>query len=188
MLILGGGHGHEAEFFRNELNLSVINNDYLEIPLARGRALYPNLQMISFDSRYIPLKDNSVDYCFTRASLHHITDPYRAIYEMYRVARKGFGFQEGYDNFFTRTLILLGLALEEEEAGNYIYRFTRREIQKMILALKMKTKRFHFFSWICSPRLMLMKNMFLTKFLVKIINIANFNSGNNLLFWCDYEK
>lgn len=106
----------------------MINSDYAYGPLLRSKYLYPELTMMLFDSRLIPLRDNSVDYCFTRTSLHHIPDPHHAIYEMCRVARKGFGFQEGHDTLLMSILCKVGLAGGWEEAGNYIYRFTKREI------------------------------------------------------------
>ena len=93
--------------------------------------------------------DNSFDYAVVHASLHHTSKPYKGIYEMYRVSRKGILLIESHDNFVMRLLIKFNLTEDFENSSikysglainkggvdgtdipNYIYRFTERELKK----------------------------------------------------------
>ena len=86
------------------------------------------------------LKDNTFDWSLVKAGLHHLQKPVIGIYEMLRVSRKGVIVIEAHDSF------LLNLSqkfskkvLDFEEAGNYVYRFRKREIEKICLSLGLKS-------------------------------------------------
>ena len=95
--------------------------------------------------------DNSYDYVITHASIHHCSKPHAAILEMIRVAKFGVIFIESRDCFLTRLSCSLGLsevyehsAVKNDECGgvdntnvpNFVYRWTEREVLKVINSYK----------------------------------------------------
>ena len=95
------------------------------------------------------MEDSSYDYCVAHASIHHSSQPHRAITEMYRVA-KGILLIESNDSLLMRIAVKLKLAEEYEVSAvkngstgvdetyipNYVYRWTEREIEKLIKSFK----------------------------------------------------
>jgi SAM-dependent methyltransferase len=101
------------------------------------------------DGENLTYPDESFDVVIVHNGLHHCASPHRAILEMLRVARRSILLFEPYDNFLTRLGVKLGVGQEFETAAvylngskhggvrnsevpNYVYRFTRREIQKTV--------------------------------------------------------
>ncbi|HVZ28456.1 MAG TPA: class I SAM-dependent methyltransferase [Rhizomicrobium sp.] len=102
-----------------------------------------NAEKLSFD-------DRSFDYAFCKEALHHFPRPAIALYEMLRVSRKGVILIEPSDRIgsWRRKLgvgarRLLGRPRRHmdvgfyEEDGNYIFSISRREIEKVALAINM---------------------------------------------------
>jgi SAM-dependent methyltransferase len=104
------------------------------------------------DAMNLSYHDQSFDNCIAHAGLHHCSQPHRAITEMYRVAKRNVIIIEAQDTFVSRVLNSLGLSEDYElqavrlnrfERGgvddtpipNYVYRWKKREIQKLIMAL-----------------------------------------------------
>jgi len=89
------------------------------------------------DAEHLPFADKSFDFAFVRHGLHHLPHPYLGIYEMIRVARRFVIIWEAQDNWLMRRLAgghlfgLLPSGGETEPSGNYVYRFGRRELQKI---------------------------------------------------------
>lgn len=91
--------------------------------------------------------DNSFDYVFCKESLHHFPRPYAALYEMFRVARKGVILIEPRDQVVDRGAfhfirnILLKLTKRNldrhffESVGNYVYSTSERELDKFMLGM-----------------------------------------------------
>ena len=99
----------------------------------------------------LPYGDNSYDYVITNASIHHCSKPHAAILEMLRVAKFGVIFIEARDCFLTRLSCSLGLseiyeysAVRNDDRGgvdntnvpNFVYRWTEREVLKLINSYK----------------------------------------------------
>jgi ubiquinone/menaquinone biosynthesis C-methylase UbiE len=95
--------------------------------------------------------DGEFDVAMVHSGLHHCRSPHRALLEMYRVSRLGLVVFEPSDNLATRLGVRLGLGQEYEWAAvaghdcrfggqdntaipNYVYRWTRREVEKTILS------------------------------------------------------
>lgn len=92
-------------------------------------------------------KDNSFDYVLVAASLHHLKEPVRGLYELLRVAKEGLIVIEPNDSLLTRFFVRLGLAHEyEEEHGNFVYRFNKRDVDKIVRALFFKYILVRFFA------------------------------------------
>lgn len=88
--------------------------------------------------------DETFDYAIIHAGVHHTRLPHKTLTEMYRVAIKGVLIFEGHDSLLIRITQKLGLTQEYEVAENstcgvngtdvpnYIFRWTRREVEKTI--------------------------------------------------------
>jgi SAM-dependent methyltransferase len=104
------------------------------------------------DAASIPEADNSFDLVLAHAGIHHSSRPHTAVCEMYRVARRYVIFFENQDSLMTRGAAALGVMPTIEEAAveahdfhsggvdgtgipNHIYRWTRREVRKLIWSL-----------------------------------------------------
>jgi ubiquinone/menaquinone biosynthesis C-methylase UbiE len=141
----------------------------------------------------INLKDNSYEYCVAHACVHHSSKPHNAILEMYRVASKGILVIEANDCLLTRIACKLGLAEEFEKTAtlnnnlsggvdntnipNFVYRWTEREIYKLISSYKPNSK--HDINFVYDYDLKFTKNI-LIKFLFDIF-FKIFKKQQNLL-------
>lgn len=94
------------------------------------------------DNESMSYADDTFDYSFVAASLHHLPQPLKGVYELLRVSRKGLIFIEPNDSWLTRLATRMKLATEYEVSGNYVYRFSQRDIYKISKALHYK----HFFT------------------------------------------
>ena len=107
--------------------------------------------------------DSSFDFVVCHSGLHHCRSPHRALLEMYRVARKGILIFEPHDGLLLRIGVKLGFGQDYELAAvicneascggvtnsvipNYVYRWTKREVEKTIQSYAPETKhRFGYF-------------------------------------------
>ena len=80
--------------------------------------------------------DGSFDWAIVRDGLHHLARPLKGLYELERVSREGFAIVEGQDSWLVRLLVRLGLGENWDPAGGYVYRFTRREFQKIFNSIQ----------------------------------------------------
>jgi SAM-dependent methyltransferase len=104
------------------------------------------------DAASLPEADNSYDLVLAHAGIHHCSRPHQAVCEMYRVARRYVIFFENQDSLLTRAAARVGVMPTIEEAAveaydfqsggvdgtgvpNHIYRWTRREVRKLIWSL-----------------------------------------------------
>lgn len=87
------------------------------------------------DNEKLDFADDSFDYCFVSQSLHHLPRPLIGLYELLRVSRKGVIAIEPNDALLTRVATKLGLATEVEPAGNYVYRISRHDVERMARSL-----------------------------------------------------
>jgi SAM-dependent methyltransferase len=114
----------------------------------RLRELYPRIEAQTADAEALPFADASFDVVLVRRGLHHLPRPMLGIYEMLRVARSHVVLLEAQDNWLTRRLTagrLFGLIPHGgrvECHGNYIYRFSRRELRKLAAAMFLPPPRF----------------------------------------------
>ena len=104
----------------------------------------------------IKLKDNEFDYCVAHACIHHSSKPHSAILELYRVSRKGSLIIESSDSLLSQIACKLNFSEEYELSAvkknitsggvdnsnipNYVYRWTEREVLKLIKSYKPELK------------------------------------------------
>ena len=115
------------------------------------------------DARQLSYPDSFFDHVVAHAGLHHTSRPHQAVCEMYRCARKSVLFFEAQDSIFMRLAVRLGLVakyewnaifdsdgkrggVDDSPVPNYVYRWTRREVEKLIRSLDPFVEpRFSFF-------------------------------------------
>jgi ubiquinone/menaquinone biosynthesis C-methylase UbiE len=93
--------------------------------------------------------DDAFDFVFCKEAYHHFPRPYLALYEMLRVCRKGVVLIEPHDQAgspLKAALYAAKRALKRqrhfderryEEAGNYIYSISKRELTKVCLGMNL---------------------------------------------------
>lgn len=96
------------------------------------------------------LDDEQYDYSVTNASIHHSSKPHMAILEMYRVSRQGVLIIEANDSLLVRAAVKINFSEEFEISAvkngstgvdntnipNFVYRWTEREIYKLLNSYK----------------------------------------------------
>jgi ubiquinone/menaquinone biosynthesis C-methylase UbiE len=100
------------------------------------------------NAEHLSFADESFDYLYCKESFHHFTRPYSALYEMWRVARKGVVLTEPRDTSIDKEPLellkdlaktLLGKKVRSSHAfepiGNYIYSISEKELEKAALGL-----------------------------------------------------
>jgi SAM-dependent methyltransferase len=101
---------------------------------ARCRAERFGLSIVPIvaDVERLPFKDRSVDLVYVQDGLHHLEDPYVALAEMARVARRAVSLTEPADGLVPRLAVRLGLGLEHEPAGNRVARLDRGRVAEAL--------------------------------------------------------
>jgi len=104
------------------------------------------------NAEQLTLNDRSFDFILCKESLHHFPRPFIGLYEMIRVAKKAVILMEPNDIFHDHTLFqelfwnakmfikrMLHIAeyLPFERAGNYIYRVSVSEVEKLSSTLNL---------------------------------------------------
>lgn len=146
-LTVGDGYGFDANFFYKkglEVTASDISKTFLPLSQAQGlfeKYAIENAEKLTFD-------DNSFDYVFCKEAYHHFPRPYLAVYEMLRVAKEAVILVEPHDPISKMPLLLAMRNLLDrhdttwlqkywknrysfEEVGNYVFKLSEREIDKL---------------------------------------------------------
>jgi ubiquinone/menaquinone biosynthesis C-methylase UbiE len=108
----------------------------------------------------LSFKDSEFDYVFCKEAYHHFPRPMLALYEMLRVTSRGVVMIEPNDPYIDKKLpgilyinlinsikSMLRIKIPDpihdfEEAGNYVYSISKREIEKVALGLSYKVIAF----------------------------------------------
>jgi len=104
------------------------------------------------NAEQLSFQDDSFDYVYCKESFHHFARPYAALYEMYRVAKKGVILTEPRDTSIDKepfellkdlAKTLLGRKTRSahgfEPIGNYIYSVSEKELEKALMGLDGRT-------------------------------------------------
>ena len=83
---------------------------------------------LSGDAEHLPFPDHAFDVVCVHDGLHHLPDPHQAIREMARIARQAIIVIEPARSWLTRQAVRANLALDYEDAGNFVYRFREEEV------------------------------------------------------------
>lgn len=152
-LTIGDGrYGSEAAWLKRNgviSHSSDMHTNLLELAFKKGIVdsfSKQNAENLNFES-------NSFDYVLIKETLHHLPRPWLAIYEAFRVCKKGVVIIEpndtyAYSHFFKKTFIRFKNLLKKilnkkvyldeygfEEVGNFIYTINIRELEKFLLGI-----------------------------------------------------
>lgn len=157
ILVVGGGKDDRDVIydmgFKNVVisNLSPHNDisDYDPYPWKKI-----NINSINYN-------DNSFDWVFVSAALHHLHSPHKGLCEMLRVCKNGVLMIESFDNFLSKISRKIKLVpdyevdailkdgkggVENSEVPNFIYRWNKSEVKKTVNSfLPHVINHFHFF-------------------------------------------
>lgn len=86
------------------------------------------------NAEHLNYGDDSFDYGFVNAGLHHLRHPHAGLNELMRVGRNAAIFVESQDSILHRIAKWFGRKADFEPAGNYVYRWSTREIEKIALS------------------------------------------------------
>ncbi len=189
------GDGFEGEYLY-KLGADVTVTDISPEAVKAAKRRCPKLKGLAADSENLPFKNASFDIVLVRDGLHHLPHPFKGLSEMNRVSKLGFIMIEAQKSFIMKILIFLGVALEHEISGNYVYRFTRDEIKKIMNRLKISNYIIHtswcyhitFLSKYIYPKFnnKLWLNFFLILF--KFFNILFGHFGNSMVITAIKDK
>ena len=145
ILVVGGNHT-DYDVFKElgftKVTISNIDDNVDPEKLSPYTWSYQDMEQLSYENE-------TYDYVIAHACLHHCFSPHRALLEMYRVAKKGILMFESRDSLSMIIAEFLNLTQKYEHAAvffnkhkyggvansdipNYIYRWTEREIEKVI--------------------------------------------------------
>ena len=82
----------------------------------------------------LDFQDESFDVGFVNAGLHHLLHPHAGLCELLRVAKHAAMFIESQDSILHSVGKLIGRNADFEPAGNYVYRWSIREVEKIALS------------------------------------------------------
>jgi ubiquinone/menaquinone biosynthesis C-methylase UbiE len=147
ILVLGAG-ALDKKIFK-ELDYSNVVYSNIENTTEKNLNHFTNIHDIKFN-------DEQFDFCVAHACIHHSSKPHSAILELYRVSSKGALIIEAQDSLLSRLACKLNLSEEFElsaveknkvtggvdntDIPNYVYRWTEREIQKLMKSYKPQIK------------------------------------------------
>jgi hypothetical protein len=154
IIVLGAGNLDQEIF--EELGYKNVTFSNIENSDEKKLNFYENIHDIK-------LKDNSYEYCIAHACIHHSTKPHQAILELFRVCSKGSLIMEANDSFISRVACKLKLSEEYELSAikknittggvdntnipNYVYRWTEREVIKLMKSFRPDLKHKIFFNY-----------------------------------------
>jgi SAM-dependent methyltransferase len=126
----------EAEFLARR-GAQVLALDISEgaVHRAQARARRYGLDYLAVvgDVERLPVRTMAADIAFVHDGLHHLADPMDGVRELVRVARLAVCVNEPADAALTQLAVRIGLAVNEEEAGNAVRRLQagtfRRELE-----------------------------------------------------------
>ena len=155
-LTIGDTYGSEAAYLirhGQEAVASDLSTRFLENSHKRG--LIYDYEIINAED--IEISDNNFDYVLCKLSLHHMARPYKAIYEMIRVAKKAVILIEPCDPLsYSVGLFVLCKHFprladklwknrrSHEDVGNYVFKLSEREVEKISESLFLPEPEFKY--------------------------------------------
>jgi ubiquinone/menaquinone biosynthesis C-methylase UbiE len=129
------GSGIDIFYLQKFLGHRIFVTDFSEEAVATTAQSFPGVQGQVQDLERLSFEDDHFDYSYVAASLHHLPRPILGLYELLRVSRYGVMVIEPNDSWLTRLATRLGLAQKIERSGNYVYRISKRDVEKLASSL-----------------------------------------------------
>lgn len=141
VLTVCGGSGMDAEFLARRgavVTASDLSLGAAQRALERGRRCGLPIGAVVADVEQLPFADCSVDIVYVHDGLHHLSDPLVGLAEMCRVARRCVLITEPSRAAVTAIAVRLGIALDEEDAGNRVERVSAEQVSACLDEYGMK--------------------------------------------------
>jgi SAM-dependent methyltransferase/uncharacterized protein YbaR (Trm112 family) len=126
------GSGMEAEWL-TRCGARVLAVDLSEGAARRARARAQRFGLdylvVVGDVERLPIRARTADMALVHDGLHHLPDPLRGIRELARVARHAISITEPADAALTQLAVRLGIASNEENAGNAVRRLRAEQVR-----------------------------------------------------------
>jgi SAM-dependent methyltransferase len=101
---------------------------------ARARRFGLDYLVVVGDVEHLPVRTRAADVAFVHDGLHHLADPLRGVRELARVADRAVSITEPADAALTQVAVRLGLAANQEEAGNEVRRLRPAQVRRELEA------------------------------------------------------
>ena len=136
-LTVCGGSGMDAEYLARR-GASVVTCDIsagaARRAAERARRYGLDIRSVVADAERLPFVDRSFDLVYVHDGLHHLDDPWAALREMARIASRCVSVSEPAEAALTAAAVRLGLAQEEEAAGNRVRRLRVGDVARELQA------------------------------------------------------
>jgi ubiquinone/menaquinone biosynthesis C-methylase UbiE len=151
-----GRYGSDAHYLASK-GADATASDISDALLREGAEMGFISKFSKENAEALSFADGSFDFVLCKDAYHHFPRPMKALYEMLRVARKGvvllepadpYIFTNFFQAFFRNILLavnalgvfrlLLGKEIKRhtyEDVGNYVYKISEREMEKVALGL-----------------------------------------------------
>lgn len=151
-----GRYGSDAHYLASK-GANVVASDISDALLREGADMGYIKAFSKENAEALSFGDNAFDFVLCKESYHHFPRPMKALYEMLRVSKRGVVLLEPTDHFiftnffqaFFRGILLavntlgifkllLGKEIKRhtyEDVGNYVYKISEREMEKVALGL-----------------------------------------------------
>ena len=131
------GSGMDAEMLARS-GARVIAIDISEGCAARARARAERYGLdylvVVGDVEHLPIRSASADISYVHDGLHHLDDPAIGLRELARVASRAISITEPAEALGTAIAVMLGVALEREDAGNRVARLRPESVAHELAA------------------------------------------------------
>jgi ubiquinone/menaquinone biosynthesis C-methylase UbiE len=151
-----GRFGSDANYLISK-GASALATDISEFLLKEGKEMNYIKDYAVVNAEQIQYPDGSFDFALCKEAYHHFPRPMKALYEMLRISRKGVILLEPVDQYIYGSIfqllfrkmiailnsigvikLLSGRQIQKhtyEEVGNYVYKISIRELEKVALGL-----------------------------------------------------
>jgi ubiquinone/menaquinone biosynthesis C-methylase UbiE len=146
VLLASCGLGEDLHYLRERYEAEYTATDISERAIEIVTRTFPGVSGRLEDTERLSFPDDSFDWSYVSTALHHLPRPAVGLYELLRVSREGVIAVEPNDSWLARLATRAGLATEIEECGNFVYRFGRRDVERMAKALFARSAAVPFFA------------------------------------------
>lgn len=157
-ITIGDGRmGNDAHYLETK-GIDVLATDISDVLLKKAFQTGYIKKYKKENAEMIDQTNDSFDFVLCKESYHHFPRPYLALYEMLRVAKKGIILIEPNDhyvdskffqiplrnlkNFLRKKIKNRNFVHDFEESGNYVYRISKRELEKVAYGINLPNAAF----------------------------------------------
>lgn len=203
LVVCGGTSDKDAFASYGFKNVVITNLDY-----HAGATNYLPYSWDRQDAENLAYPDDTYDWVFVKAGLHHCASPHRGLCEMLRVSKKGVGVIEARDSQLMKIAMRFDLTpsfelepvilskgvcggVRNKPIPNFIYRWTETEVKKTVESFvpEYKHKYFFFYDYeLPLQRYTMSKELskkvmgFIGKMLLPLLKTVFPKQGNNFAF------